>query len=471
MKIPLLSFFFLALTVNFASAQTPFDAQRALADTNINKPKPSILKVNAPPPPKRFGRAALEFGIAEMAPWIFDRYIVQVDWAKITWKTTKHNINPGNWRFDNDPFQTNQFGHPFHGSLFYNSFRSNGFTFWESAPAAVVGSYLWETFAETQAPAPNDFINTSFGGIVLGEMTHRLSNKIVNPRSRGFKRQVAEVFGFLINPMNGLTRITDGKWGKVSYNPADRDSSRVRAEFDLGVRRIEDPGQVLLKNGKFGWYGRVKLLYGTPFENYRTPFSNMYINVEMGRDDSSAVNAVNVYGSLAGWEIPSKIGAKHLAVLSANYDYLRNQSFFYGGQSVKINLISNYDVSKKVKLNTLLAAGPVLLGAVPDPYGYDGRTYDYTTGATFVAGGGIALAERLFASVEYRGGWLSTINGNQGSHILHTFSGEFRFAFNKSFSAVVEPGYLRLENNYKNFNDVDRKYPFLRATVRYGLNL
>ena len=73
---------------------------------------------------KRFGRAALQFGIAEMAPFVFDRFIRNVDFAQISWESTKYNVNPGHWAWDNDPFQTNQFGHPYHGSLFFSAFRT-----------------------------------------------------------------------------------------------------------------------------------------------------------------------------------------------------------------------------------------------------------------------------------------------------------------------------------------------------------
>src|SRR6185312_2086399 len=97
---------------------------------------------------------------------------------------------------------------------------------------------LWETFAESQPPAPNDFINTSFGGIVLGEMTYRLSNKIINNHIRGTHRQMSEIFAFLVCPTNGINRILDGKWGKVDRNSLEVDSSKISAEFDVGYRKF-----------------------------------------------------------------------------------------------------------------------------------------------------------------------------------------------------------------------------------------
>lgn len=420
---------------------------------------------------KKFGRAAGELLIAELVPWTYDRYIAKADYARISWKTVGHNLNPGSWTWDNDPFQTNQFGHPYHGSMFYSAFRSNGYSFWQSVPATMAGSYLWETFAENQAPAPNDFINTSFGGIVLGEMTYRFSNKIINNRQRGAKRQVQEVLGFLVNPMNGLNRLLDGKWGKVYGNEKDRDSTKIIGEIDLGVRSINTDGtKSLPTNGHFGWYGRARLLYGDPAENLKSPFSNIAVTAEFGQDDSTNVNVISVYGSLAGWDVSIRDNIQNLLILSANYDYISNRAFFYGGQSIKFNMLSEFRINKKFKINTSVGAGPILLAAVPDPYLYKGRNYDYGPGFAINGGGTISVFNKIFLGVNYRGGWMITVNGNKSHYFLHAVSSELSYQIIKGLSICAEPGYFRLEGNYKNHPDVDNTYPYLRFSTRYSVN-
>jgi hypothetical protein len=415
---------------------------------------------------KNFGNAALDFGLAEILPWIFDRYVADKDYARISWKTIGHNLNPGSWEFDNDEFQTNQFGHPYHGSNFYSAFRVNGYTFWQAAPAAFAGSYLWETFAENQAPAPNDFINTSYGGIILGEMTYRLSNKIVNNRTRGFKRQVNEVFGFLINPMNGLKRITSGKWGTVPNNPADIDSSKIHAEFGLGARTFNTGSH----DKHTGWYGHIKLLYGIPEENYRTPFSNIAVNAEFGKDDSTRINTLTVYGSLAGWEVGSTEKYEHLVILSANYDYIRNVSFFYSAQSLRINLLSEHDISKKVTINTSIGVGALILGAVPDKYLFRGRNYDYGSGAAINLTGGVNVANKLNYTINYKGGWLVTLSGSASHYFLHTLTTELSYNILRNLAITAEPGYLTLNGYYKHFDNVNSRYPFFRSSLRYSID-
>jgi hypothetical protein len=263
----------------------------------------------------------------------------------------------------------------------------------------------------------------------------------------------------------------DGKWGKVNRNTAERDSSKISAEFELGARQFKaTPDNGLQSNGRFGWYGSAKLIYGTPYQNYKTPFSNIYVQAEMGKDDSALVNGLRVYGSLMGWEIRPGHRTQHLLVLSANYDFIRNEAFFYGGQSIKLNLFSQLELPKGLKFNSNFAVGPVLLAAIPDNYMYKDRNYDYASGITATAGGGLNVRDKFFASLTYTGGWLSTINGNRSNYFLHTVAGEFRYMLRDNLAVVAAPGYFTLEGNYRDHPNVDKKYPFVRATLRYCMD-
>jgi len=431
-------------------------------------PKPVGLTTNKT---KHFGRAAIELGLVEILPWSWDKFLKKADYANISWKTVGNNLKPSSWTWDDDNFQTNQFGHPFHGNLFYNSFRSNGYTFWQSAPAVVAGSYIWESTAENQPPSVNDIINTSFGGIVMGEMTYRMANKIVSNQQTGVRRQMSEILALMINPVNGINRILDGKWGKPVKN-LQRDSSEVSAEFDLGARTFNRDNSNILHNKNYGWYGHAKLLYGTPYKDYKTPFSNISINVEVGKDDSALVNLVSVYGSLAGWEIKSNEKLQHLLVLSANYDFLHNSAFFYGGQSVKANFLSEYDITKKTKIATNIGAGPILLAAIPDAYLRlpHGRDYDYGPGVAYNAGGQLTLLNILTYSINYRGGWMITENGHPSHYFLNAVSSEATLNVIKHLAFSIESGYFALHGVYKDYPNVDRNYPFLRLSTRYTTN-
>lgn len=446
----------------FLAAQQPAGSHPPVVQDSIYKTLSNNAFVK-----KRFGRAAGDIVLAETTPWLVDNYLRKVEYTRISWQTLSYNLSPAHWAWDGDGFTTNQFGHPFHGSLFFNSFRCNGYSFWQSSLASFAGSYLWETAAENQAPAPNDFINTGFGGIILGEMTHQLSDKLINNRKLGFRRQAGEAAAFIINPMNGFNRIIDGRWGRLNPNSKERDSAVIYTEFDLGLRQFRNNNS----QGKYGLYGHVKFMYGTPSENYKTAFSNMLINAEFGKDDSSGVNIVSVYGSLYGWKIPAAKNNRQTVLLTANYDYIRNSAFFYSAQGVRLNLYSVFGLSGKLKISTTAGASLIILAAVPDPHGYKSRYYNYCMGVGFSGSCIIAVAGHFYLGVSYRGGWLRTMNGNSSHYFLHTTTGEMRYMVSNGFSICAEPGYFTLHGNYADYEDVHKTYPYARVSVRYSFNI
>jgi hypothetical protein len=96
---------------------------------------------------KDWGTASgLTFG-SNMVVWGFSRYITQSDFAYIGLHTVKENFKKG-FVWDNDQVGTNMFGHPYHGSLYFNAARANGFSFWESGAFGLAGSLMWEMLME-----------------------------------------------------------------------------------------------------------------------------------------------------------------------------------------------------------------------------------------------------------------------------------------------------------------------------------
>ena len=123
----------------------------------------------APPEKKRFWLAAGEIALTEALPWVYNRYIAKEDFARISWQTVEANYKAG-FGFDEDHFSTNQSAHPFHGSLYFNAGRSNGYDYWESALFTAMGSVIWEMTMENTQPSINDLVNTTLGGMTRGEV-------------------------------------------------------------------------------------------------------------------------------------------------------------------------------------------------------------------------------------------------------------------------------------------------------------
>ena len=84
-----------------------------------------------------------------MGLWAFDRYVLDAHYAYINIHTIKANLKKG-FVWDNDQMGNNMFLHPYHGSLYYNAARSNGYNYWQSGAFALGGSSIWELFLENE---------------------------------------------------------------------------------------------------------------------------------------------------------------------------------------------------------------------------------------------------------------------------------------------------------------------------------
>jgi len=145
--------------------------------------------------------------------WAFKR-----DWARSGTRVWGEHLRLG-WEWDEDAFTTNMFAHPYHGSLYFNAARSNGVGFFKAVPFAIMGSWTWEYFGEKYRPSLNDWYMTSFGGITLGEVFHRISATIRDNRATGRGRTLREIAALPMDPIGSLNRLVRGEWRARGVNP------------------------------------------------------------------------------------------------------------------------------------------------------------------------------------------------------------------------------------------------------------
>lgn len=234
----------------------------------------------------------------------FDRFVMNEEFAKVNMHTIHKNFQKG-FVWDNDQFSTNLFAHPYHGNLYYNAARSNGLSFWESAPYALGGSLMWEFCGEIEPPAINDLMATTFGGICIGEITHRVSNVILNDRKRGFGRFMREFAATAICPMRGLNRMISGEAWHVSPNAEPyHDYKRFPVDFSVtaGTRYLADDGSMF--RGEWNPYIALNLEYGDPFNRRENkPYDYFSADVKFGLSaNQPLINALHLMGRI--WSAP-----------------------------------------------------------------------------------------------------------------------------------------------------------------------
>ncbi|MDR0399709.1 MAG: DUF3943 domain-containing protein [Treponema sp.] len=126
-------------------------------------------------------------------------------WAQVDFAAIRKNfVEP--WEWDRDEFFTNQFLHPYEGSVYHVAARTNGFGFYPSTLFAAFGSLSWEMLCETNAPSFNDLICTTIGGAALGEMLHRLYLEIPN------------AFAAVVSPVDAFNNMITGRRPRRTYN-------------------------------------------------------------------------------------------------------------------------------------------------------------------------------------------------------------------------------------------------------------
>lgn len=179
---------------------------------------PSVVPPPIEDPPRRAIRLASDGGQANVliplievpalnvAIWGVNRLRGE-PWANISLSSMWANIQ-GPWEWDDDGFVVNGFSHPYHGSLAFSSARSSGLGFWTSIPFAFGSSLMWEVLMETEPPSKNDLIATTLGGIVLGEMLHRLSLLVLDGGEPSVARSV---LAFFVDPVGNLNYFLFGR--------------------------------------------------------------------------------------------------------------------------------------------------------------------------------------------------------------------------------------------------------------------
>ena len=218
------------------------------------------------------------------------------DTAKITPGTWWTNMKRG-WEWDLDDFVVNQIGHPYQGNNYFTVGRGNGLNFWESAALTAFGSGTWEYFGETNQASLNDFINTTLGGIALGEMFHRTAWLVRDTTKTGKGRLWSEIGATAIDPMTGLNRFISGDSERVSAKPPEMVPEKLAADTSIGALwRGSNTSTVESDTLPFI---ELNIIYGNPVTmRSRTPYDAFIVRLDIG--GGSALSEANVRGRLFG---------------------------------------------------------------------------------------------------------------------------------------------------------------------------
>lgn len=480
------------LSLQFISGQNvPLDKKREYVSDSVR-----IL------PPQPWKAAVQTVGI-NMGVWAFDRFLLNEDFAKINGRSIKRNLtNLPVW--DTDKFSTNLFAHPYHGSLYFNSARSNGLSFWQSIPYTIGGSLMWEFLMETELPSTNDLFATTFGGIELGEITYRLSDLFIDDRTSGAERIGREVLSGLISPIRGLNRLVSGDSWK--YRPhKGRSFAKVPIDFtvSLGGRYLAEEED--LDNKSLGMNLTFRLDYGDLYDDdYFSPYE--WFHLRFGIDFLSSqplISQVSAIGAIWGKKVWSKENRNLTAGIFQHFDYY-DSKLKMGGKG---EVIAPYRISeaaalgggliyqrKSVQSNpvdiyTEFYANLVLLGAsTSDYFMVDERDYNMGSGYSLKNSIGITYKKRWSLMLNSENYHIFTwkgyepdidwetvnidrlnVQGDTGNARLTIFSFNLMYSSKKNWNILLTSRQFFRRTHYRYYDDVE--HSTTDFTLSFGIKI
>jgi hypothetical protein len=402
-------------------------AWQPFAATPRERPRPAIGDTTPLPPPDAWRdawgvRRSLGWATAEMlainfGASMFNEYVRNANFNQISPRSFWSNLETG-FTYDDNKFKTNQLIHPFNGSTYYSAARSNGLDFWASSVMAITGAFVWECCGETHPMSFNDMISTGIGGIARGELARRVSSLILDNRKTGGGRVGTEAGAFAFDPIRGFNRLVTGDAIDVKGNPSDPYDWRPPYQLNLrsGFRMIGEGESISDSTNTYGVV-EASLVYGDPFDPERNrPFDRFDAAMQVNIGDKTRVGRLVIRGDI----VSASLAKDHSLAFQQDFDYIDNEAYEYGGQSLGGALISRFPMNENYRLVTRAQVFGILLGAVNSNLSFladvanQERVREYDFGPGVGAGAELHLLRkaRPFVSARYRYSYIDVSNGS-----------------------------------------------------------
>ncbi len=361
----------------------------------------------------------------------FDHYAVDASTYPAPLSNLHANLHR-DWVVDNDAFATNQFLHPYEGSIYQGLARSAGLDFWQASIYTFAGSLLWEESGENTAPSINDQIATGIGGNFFGEPLFRLASLLLESDSAATPSWWREIAATLISPPTGFNRLVYGQRFKPvfrSYDPA------VFTRIDLGANLAShyssdvnvnaDPSAPPASQSFHDATETVSLtvgygLPGKPDYEYTRPFD--YFNLELTLDNVNAVESVFSRGLIQGAAYEAGADYRGVWGLYGIYDYVAPNIFRVSNTAGALGTTAQWWLSPAVALQgTALtgvgyAGGGVIRGAgvtAPGVLGGGQRNYHYGVAPESVLALRVIFGDRAAVDASGRGYYISRLGATE----------------------------------------------------------
>lgn len=354
----------------------------------------------------------------------FDRHFTEPrDVYRTDADTFWRNLTDSPWVIDDDRFDTNQFLHPYSGTVYHSLARSAGLNFYESILYAAAGSVLWELGGEKTNPSINDQVFTTFGGVFLGEPLFRMANLLLETADGrpGFWRELGAA---IISPPTAFNRLVFGDRFRAVY-PSHGPATFFRLQAG---GTLTSTSQNVSKDVKdSGAIGDLSFIYGLPGKpgyTYDRPFD--YFDFHLTTTTPNTFESINTRGLLHGATYASGEHTRGVWGLYGSYDYISPQVFRVSTAALSLGTTWQTWLSEDIALQGT-ALGGAGYGAAGSVKRTGERDYHYGMTPQALATLRLILGNRAMIDVTGRNYYVSAFLSPEGDGWENMLRGEGTF--------------------------------------------
>lgn len=363
---------------------------------------------------------------------VFDRLVLGEPYHS-SFTSIRRNLKR-RWVTENDPFEINQFGHPYQGAMYHGFARSSGLNFWTALGYTFAGSAMWEIAGETSPPSWNDQIASGIAGAFLGEALFRVGNLVLESGptpTRSGRKLVAAV----TSPPLSFNRRAGGRRFDGIY--PSRDAAYYRRIYIGGSGTTQTRGGADLNLQPTEGVLDVSMEYGLPGAEgytYSRPFD--YFSLQATATTGSGLESVLLRGLLMGSGYSLGSGHHGAWGLYGNFDYISPQLFRVSSTALALGSTAEWRPSEVVTLQAtaMAGAGYAAVGALTRQ---DSSDYHYGLAPQAMVASRIIFGDRAALDLSAREYYVSGVGGSSGHDNIFRLDAAFAFRLHEQRALAI----------------------------------